>query len=133
MNINSDHGEDQIRDRLTDITTKVSGKTGIPNIAVTVRRTISADHTVFYASYYDGRELALSPKYDLYPLDGVGSGDAFSAGLIYSVKKGSNAADSVRFAAASCAMKHEISNDINFSSVEEINSLMANRGLDVKR
>jgi 2-dehydro-3-deoxygluconokinase len=133
LNINSDHGEDQIRDRLTDITTKVSGKTGIPNIAVTVRRTISADHTVFYASYYDGRELALSPKYDLYPLDRVGSGDAFSAGLIYSVKKGSNAADSVRFAAASCAMKHEISNDINFSSVEEINSLMANRSLDVKR
>ena len=88
---------------------------------------------MFYASYYDGHELALSPQYDLYPLDRVGSGDAFSAGLVYSIIKGSSATDSVRFAAASCAMKHEISNDINFSSVEEIGSLMENRSLDVKR
>lgn len=133
LNIHTDHGDDQVRCRLTEITNEVSEKTGIPNIAVTVRRTISADHTVFYASYYDGHELALSPQYDLYPLDRVGSGDAFSAGLVYSIIKGSNATDSVRFAAASCAMKHEISNDINFSSVEEIGSLMENRSLDVKR
>ena len=49
------------------------------------------------------------------------------------MKKGSNAADSVRFAAASCAMKHEISDDINFASVKEIGDLVEKRGFDVKR
>ena len=38
-----------------------------------------------------------------------------------------------RLAAASCAMKHEISNDVNFASVDEIRSVMENKGLDVAR
>lgn len=133
LNIKTSLGDDQIRERLTYITSEVSEKTGIPNIAVTVRRTISADHTVFYASYFDGTDLEISPIYDLYPLDRVGSGDAFSAGLVYSDLNKYSVDKSVRFAAASCAMKHEISNDINFASVKEILSIMENKSLDVAR
>jgi len=133
LDINTSLGDGRIRERLTYITSQVSEKTGIPNIAVTVRRTLSADHTMFYASYFDGKDLELSPVYDLYPLDRVGSGDAFSAGLLYSDLKKYSASESVRFAAAACAMKHEISNDVNFASVDEIRSVMENKGLDVAR
>jgi len=133
LNIQTNIGEDRIKARLTDITSAVSEKTGISHIAVTVRRTLSADHTVFYASYFDGTSLETSPIYDLYPLDRVGSGDAFSAGLLYSNLKQYSVEESVRFAAASCAMKHEIANDINFASVAEIRAVMENRGLDVAR
>jgi len=63
----------------------------------------------------------------------VGSGDAFSAGLVYSDLNKYSVDKSVRFAAASCAMKHEISNDINFASVKEILSIMENKSLDVAR
>ena len=133
LNIETSLGDDQIEERLTYITNKVFEMTGITNIAVTVRRTLSADHTKFYASYFDGSSFAVSPVYDLYPLDRVGSGDAFSSGLVYSDLNNYSVYDSVRFAAASCAMKHEISNDVNFASVKEIRSVMENKSLDVAR
>ena len=133
LGIGTDHAEDQINERLDEVTKAVLEKTQIRNIAVTARRTLSADHTLFCASYFDGKEKAFAPVYEIYPLDRVGSGDAFSAGLIYSQLKGFDAAESVAFAAASCAMKHEISDDINFASVKEIRALMGNRGFDVLR
>ena len=125
--------EERIEERLCEVTRAVAEKTGIKNIAITARRTISADHMLFCASYYDGARLALSPRYDIHPLDRVGSGDAFSAGLVYSNIHGYSVEESVAFAAASCAMKHEISDDINFASVKEIRALMGNRGFDVLR
>ena len=120
-------------ERLAEVTKTVFETTNIPHIAVTVRRTLSADHTVFYASYFYGSTFEISSKYELYPLDRVGSGDAFSAGLIYAQRNGYGVAESVNFAAASCAMKHEIANDINFASVEEICSVMESKSGDVKR
>ena len=128
LGIQTTFGEDRVKERLEEVTKAVSERTKIPHIAVTVRRTLSADHTAFCASYFDGKALEISPKYDLYPLDRVGSGDAFSAGLIYSHIKGYGAKESVSFAAASCAMKHEIANDINFASTEEIRSVMESKG-----
>lgn len=133
LSLGTDLGEDKIEERLKELTQAVYEKTGIKNVAVTARRTLSADHALFCAAYTDGKGLAISPRYDIYPLDRVGSGDAFSAGLVYSVLKGYSAEESVAFAAASCAMKHEISNDINFASVKEIRDLMGNRGFDVVR
>jgi 2-dehydro-3-deoxygluconokinase len=133
LSIKIDLDEANIEERLDTVARSVSEKTGIKRVAVTARRTMSADHTLFCAAYYDGADLAISPRYDLYPLDRVGSGDAFSAGLIYSVLNGFGADESVSFAAASCAMKHEISNDINFASVKEIRTVMENRSLDVLR
>ena len=133
LGIQTNHGENQTKERLEEITKAVSESTKIPHIAVTVRRTFSADHTAFYASYFDGSTLEISPKYDLYPLDRVGSGDAFSAGLIYSHINGYGAEESVNFAAASCAIKHEIANDINFASTEEIRSVMESKRVDVMR
>ena len=133
LSLKCELGEEMVEERLEEISRAVSEKTGISRVAVTARRTLSADHTVFCAAYFDGAELAISPRYDIYPLDRVGSGDAFSAGLIYSALNGCGVRECVAFAAASCAMKHEISNDINFASVKEIRALMENRGLDVVR
>ena len=125
--------EDKIEERLCEVTKAVAEKTKIKNIAITARRTISADHTVFCASYYDGESFATSQRYEIRPLDRVGSGDAFSAGLVYSDIHGCSVEESVAFAAASCAMKHEISDDINFASVKEIRALVEKQGFDVKR
>lgn len=133
LGMETDLGEEKVIERLREVTSAVSEKTAIPNIAVTARRTLSADHTVFCASYFDGKDFAVSPKYEIYPLDRVGSGDAFSAGIVYSELQGYGADEAVAFAAASCAMKHEISDDINLASVKEIRALMDKSGLDVVR
>lgn len=133
LQIESAFGEENYRERLLDAAKQTMEKTGIANVAVTMRRTPSASRAIFCAAYMRGMEAAVSPKYDLQVVDRVGSGDAFSAGLVYSAIRGRTAEDAVCFAAAACAMKHEIISDINYSTVAEIEALKNQQGYDVRR
>jgi len=133
LGVESQYGEAEPALRLQEMTGKVRAVTGIPHVAVTVRRTPSASSAVFCAGYSDGNDFAMSPRYHLQVVDRVGSGDAFSAGFLYSVIHGKSVADTVCFAAAACAMKHAIVSDINFSTVKEIEALKENMGFDVRR
>lgn len=133
LGITSQYGEQQWQQRLQDVVAQVWEKTGIRHVAVTMRRTPSASQAVFCAAYTDGTETAVSPQYHLQVVDRVGSGDAFSAGLLYGIIHGKSVADTVCFASAACAMKHEIVSDINYSTVDEIQALKENMGFDVKR
>ena len=119
--------------RLFDISKITFEKTKIKNIAITVRRTISAHQTCIYSSFYNGDEIAISPHYEIDVVDRVGSGDAFSAGIVYAVLNNLSLQDTINFAAASCALKHTINSDINFSTVDEIKNVVHNNRLDVKR
>lgn len=133
LNASSAYGEGEPEKRLRDLTEQVRGITRIQQIAVTVRRTVNASNTVIYASYSDGQGFALSPEYRIQVVDRVGSGDAFSAGLVYSVIHNFDVSAAVQFAAASNAIKHTINDDINFASVEEIEALIHQHGFDVRR
>ena len=120
-------------ERLKEVAEKTGAMTGIRNVAVTMRRTPSASQAIFCAAYTDGCETMVSPQYRLQVVDRVGSGDAFSAGMVYGALHGKTVADTVCFAAAACAMKHQIVSDINFSTVAEIEALKENMGYDVRR
>lgn len=133
LGIKSEFGEDSRERRLRDIAEQTRTLLGIPDIAVTVRRTLSASDAVTYAAFLSGESFAVSPEYHTHVVDRVGSGDAFSAGLIYGLTKGYSVTDTVGFAAASCAIKHTITNDINFSDPDEIGKLMKNGAPDVRR
>ena len=131
--ISSEYGEDETEKRLNDISKKTMEYTGINNIAVTVRRTISSSETVIYSAYREGEAFAMSPVRRVPVIDRVGSGDAFSAGLVYGISNGYSPKDAVDFAAASCAFKHTVARDINFSTVDEIKNLAKSGSCDVKR
>ena len=133
LGMDSDYGEEQWEKRIVDIAQKTVKLTGIPNVAVTMRRTPSASRAIFGAAYTDGEETAVSPLYELQVVDRVGSGDAFSAGIVYSLIRKKSIQDAVCFAAAACAMKHEIVSDIDYAAVAEIEALKENMGFDVKR
>jgi 2-dehydro-3-deoxygluconokinase len=133
LGIESSFGEDSRKNRLRDVAEQAKATLGIPEIAVTVRRTLSASDAVTYAAYLNGNGFALSPEYHTHVVDRVGSGDAFSAGFIYGLARGYSASETVGFAAASCAIKHTITNDINFASADEIGKLMKNGSHDVRR
>lgn len=133
LGIESSFGEDSRKNRLRDVAEQAKATLGIPEIAVTVRRTLSASDAVTYAAYLNGNGFALSPEYHTHVVDRVGSGDAFSAGFIYGLSRGYSASETVGFAAASCAIKHTITNDINFASADEIGKLMKNGSHDVRR
>lgn len=132
LKINSDFGEKNTKERLFELTKKAIEITKIKNLAITVRRTHSASDATVYASLFLNNEFAISKPYSVHITDRVGSGDAFSAGLIYALQQGFSVYNTVDFATASNAIKHTVLNDINFAHTEEILNLTKNN-FDVKR
>lgn len=130
--ISTNYGEDEPEKRLSDLTDNARSITGITKIAITVRRTLSASDSITYASYSDGKDFAVSNTYATHVVDRVGSGDAFSAGLIYGIISGMGVADAVEFGAASCAFKHTVHGDIGFAEISEIKEAIE-KSNDVKR
>ena len=128
-----DCDEEKTYERIEDITEKIRARTGIDNNAVTVRRAITASETVVCAGYRQKNEFAIRDKRRIQIVDRVGSGDAFSAGIVYAHNKGLNVKDSVNFAAAADDFKHTVTKDINFASVDEIRDIMNQTVNDVKR
>ncbi len=125
--------ESEEPERLLKLSKLVQEKTDIKNIAITVRRTISANKAMVYASYYNGNDFAVSTERTVDVVDRVGSGDAFSAGIVYSFIHNFDAKHTAEFSTVSSALKHTINNDINFSSVEEIEAILSGNSYDVRR
>jgi 2-dehydro-3-deoxygluconokinase len=98
-------------------------KFDLQKVALTLRESISASENDWSACLYDGKEFIRSPKYHVWILDRVGTGDAFAAGLIYCLIKGKSASDALAFAVAAASLKHSILGDFNVVSVEEVERL----------
>jgi 2-dehydro-3-deoxygluconokinase len=100
-----------------------------PNLrcqAITLRESYSADRNGWAACLHNRQEFLLSTHYDVSDIvDRIGTGDAFAAGLIYGLSNHLNDRESLEFAAAASCLKHTIPGDMNFSSVREIQQLLA--------
>ena len=106
-------------------------------MAITLRESISADHNNWGGMLYDctAKQAHFAPldadgKYAPYEIrnivDRFGGGDSFCAGLITALNTPELAepATAIRFAVAASALKHTISGDYNFTSRDEVLSLM---------
>lgn len=103
-----------------------------PNLkyqAITLRESHSADRNGWSACLHSGVEFHLSTHYDITDVvDRVGTGDAFSAGLIHGLISGMADQDALEFAVAASCLKHSIPGDINFVSTDEVNQLVRGSG-----
>ena len=70
------------------------------------------------ARYYDIRHIA----------DRIGTGDAFTAGLIYRLMGGAPPADALEFAVAAGCLNHAIPGDFHRTGVTEIEALLSGEG-----
>jgi 2-dehydro-3-deoxygluconokinase len=95
----------------------------LKKVAITLRESVSASENYWSACLFDGKEFVIGPKYHVWIIDRVGTGDAFAAGLIYSLIKGKNNSDALAFGVASAALKHSVWGDFNIASVEEVERL----------
>jgi 2-dehydro-3-deoxygluconokinase len=94
-------------------------------IAVTLRTSITASHNFWQGMMQTNDKLWVSPKYDIEPIvDRIGSGDAFSAGLIYGFLNQYDMQKSINFATAAGVSKHYILGDFNQASIQWIESLI---------
>ncbi len=107
--------------------------TRISYVAMTIREGISATHNNFGGMLFDkvADQVCYAPeKGRLYSItnivDRVGAGDAFTAGLIYAMTNTNLASpqSAIAFASAAGCLAHSIEGDFNFSSREEIESLI---------
>lgn len=99
-----------------------------PNLkkqAITLRESHSADHNDWSAVLHNGREFLVSRLYRITDIvDRVGGGDAFAAGLIFSLLRGDEDARALEFAVAASCLKHSIPGDYNRVSVQEVEALL---------
>jgi len=107
---------------------------GIRRVAMTLRESDSATQNHFGGLLYDREpdQVWYAPEQGkLYPIlnivDRIGTGDAFTAGLLYSLTTPELASPShaIHFATAAGCLAHSIEGDFNFSTRVEIEALMA--------
>lgn len=99
-----------------------------PNLkkqAITLRSSHSADYNVWSACLHNGKEFLVSRSYAIMDIvDRVGGGDAFSAGLIYSLLNLADDRTALEFATAASCLKHSIPGDFNRVNLSEVEALM---------
>lgn len=106
---------------------------GFSTVAITARRTVSSEINTFRAVVAHGGETAFSREYKMFIADRVGAGDAFAAGVLYSLANGESAQKTADFAAAAAALAHSVEGDYALLTADEINALTKNGSAKVQR
>jgi 2-dehydro-3-deoxygluconokinase len=117
-------------ERYLDVASKLVKRfPSLKKVCITLRGSISATHNTWSAVLFDGRKLYTTRKYDIANVvDRLGSGDAFTAALIYCLLSGKSDQEALDFATGASALKHSILFDLNLVSVEEVQSLVKEGG-----
>lgn len=102
---------------------------GFEVVALTVRKTYSADKNGFYGMIYKDNTAYFSEKYETNIVDRVGSGDAFDGALIYAILNGEKEQKAVEFAAAAAALKHSTEGDFLIADFKEIEDAIGCDGI----
>jgi 2-dehydro-3-deoxygluconokinase len=101
----------------------------ISRVAVTIRNSSSADHHRWAAHFRSSEGSFFSRTYDLHNVvDRVGTGDGFSAGLIFGLINKMAGADALEFGAAANALKHSIAGDANMVTADEVHAMIESGG-----
>jgi len=110
-------------DGYKDVAKELVKRFGFNKVAITLRESLSASENGWSGMLYDGKDFFNARRYQIQIVDRVGSGDSFSAGLIYSLLNGYDGQTAIEFAVAASALKHTIEGDYNIISEEEVMSV----------
>jgi 2-dehydro-3-deoxygluconokinase len=108
-----------------ELTQTLADRFGFKKVAITLRESISASENFWSACLFNGEEFIRGPRYHAPIVDRVGTGDAFAAGLIYSILQGKEDGEALSFGIAAACLKHSIWGDFNIVRVEEVERLAA--------
>lgn len=113
-----------------DVAKEICDSYNCQYIAITLRESYSASKNGWAAMLYDASEekAYYSQKYDIQIVDRVGSGDSFSAGIIYGLISGYENQKTIEFATAASCLKHTMEGDYNRTTVSDIENLLNSGG-----
>ena len=108
-----------------EVAADLAERFGFKTVAMTSRHGDSASTTNCGALLFTSGRAFLSPRHEITIVDRVGSGDAFTGALIFSLMRGDAPQAAVNFAAAANALKHTIPGDFTLVSPAEVEALAA--------
>ena len=101
---------------------------------MTFREQLSANRNRLHAMLLDGNSFYESSVTEVEIVDRVGTGDAFSAGMIYSLINEFEPQHAVDFATACFAAKHTIEGDANLLAFTGCRTILDKKGhISIKR
>ena len=116
------------REGYADVARQLSERFSIPEIAITLRQSISASDNVWAGMLCSKGNSIFSRAYPVRIVDRVGGGDSFGAGLIYATLTGMEGQDRLEFAVAASCLKHAVEGDFNLVSADEVLKLAKGSG-----
>jgi len=116
-----------------DVARQLQEKFRFQAVAITLRENPLVWRNTWTAIVYADGKFYDDVKYELEIVDRVGGGDSFSAGFIYGrlVKQSWEAA--LRYGNALGALKHANVGDFNWTTLQEVESLLKGSGLRINR
>ncbi|AEM72741.1 PfkB domain protein [Caldicellulosiruptor acetigenus 6A] len=101
----------------------------LERIILAARRSISASKNIFFA-YAKGEDgnIVFSQKREIEVIDRVGAGDAFTAGVLYSILRGLESTQMLEVATYMCALKHTVEGDSLIVTEDEIKQALSQDG-----
>lgn len=124
-----------INDYYYDICSEISSKYNIKNIAFTNRVSTKMNENTVSCFYYDGnsKKLYSSDKpINVQIIDRIGTGDAYTAGILYGLIENMMPNDILNFAEACFVLKHTINGDCNMLGVDDIKEYIKNKNKQIK-
>lgn len=114
------------RDDYVEMAREICSEYGCSAVASVVRDVRTVEDSQWMGMLYlaDSGEHWFSPVHDVHVLEGVASGDAFSAALIHAMEHGMDPQDAIDYAIAGSVLKLSIRGDLNLVSEAEIRAAM---------
>jgi 2-dehydro-3-deoxygluconokinase len=107
---------------------------GLERIACTQRAQHNVDHHDLTARLATRSGRHAGRRYPLlHVVDRIGTGDAFSAGLLFALSGGRTDQDSLDFALATAVLKHSIPGDFCLAAEADVLALVSEGGFSVRR
>ena len=120
-------------DDYKDIMNELHKRFDIQYLAMTFRNHLSVNRNRLKAMLSDGKGFYESAEIEVDIVDRVGTGDAFSAGVIYSLINQFDPQYAINFATACFALKHTIEGDVNLLKAADIEQYVQQKNFSIKR
>jgi len=102
-------------------------------VAITLRKDLSVWRNNWTAIAYQDGKIFRDRTYEVEIVDRVGAGDSFTAGFLYGWLKEKDVEEGLRYGDAFAALKHTFPGDFNWSTQENVETLLKGAGLRISR
>ena len=123
------------RESLLKVLAAMTKEYGLKYVAFTEREIGATNEYLLKAYLYDASESQLyeTDREAIQVLDRVGTGDAYTAGIIYGLIENVTVIETLELGMACFKFKHTIEGDINIVTKKDIEAFMTKGDLDIKR